>query len=324
MLETIERDIRTAAVPRPIVPIVFASDAAFVMPLATALRSVVDGNESAWPLEFYVLSNGITADARRKIFDSLPAASAYIHWEPVELKQFREFSTLGHVSRMTFARLLIPRVIPASVSKVMYLDADVLVLGALQPLWETDLDGAVLGAVTDGFGDEILKRGEASSVGLPQVRDYFNAGVLLIDLEEWRKKRITERALEYLERYPRSLFGDQDALNFACDKVWKKLDPRWNFHNHRNRRISDLPLNDRPEIVHFVNSDKPWKNSINTEFYNGFRRRTLFAQTPLDKLLNELFASFGSFKHILPLPRAVRHQWRALIRPSLSRKIELR
>ena len=60
---------------------------------------------------------------------------------------------------MTFARFLIPNMFPESVSRVLYLDSDILVIDDLRALWQTDLEGAVLGAVEDHI-DRLLKTGE--------------------------------------------------------------------------------------------------------------------------------------------------------------------
>jgi lipopolysaccharide biosynthesis glycosyltransferase len=111
------------------------------------------------------------------------------------------------------------------------------------------------------------------------VRDYFNAGVLLIDLPLWRAERVSERALEYLARNPSSPICDQDALNVACDGRWTPLDPRWNFQDHYDKVFADMEAEQLPGIVHFVTTLKPWKPdvcSLNAGFYDGFRSRTRF------------------------------------------------
>jgi lipopolysaccharide biosynthesis glycosyltransferase len=110
----------------------------------------------------------------------------------------------------------------------------------------------------------------------------------LIDLKRWREQQIAQRAVRYLEEHPQTPFADQDALNFACDGLWTKLDPRWNFHDrHWEVNIAGIEPSQRPGIVHFATPLKPWLRrsiSVNREFYNGFRRRTFFPSTLHDKL----------------------------------------
>jgi lipopolysaccharide biosynthesis glycosyltransferase len=282
---------RKSVLSRSICPVVVAGDEGYAMPLATTLRSIVEANQWAWPLGFHVLSTGFAAATKARIERSLPCKSASIRWVSVDLAGCDGFSTNRHISRMTYARLFIHDVLPEGTSKVLYVDADLLVLDDLKPLWETDLGGAVLAAVLDEM-DLGVKSSDPRFAGVPRVRDYFNAGVMLIDLARWRQERVSARALQYLVSKPRSPFSDQDALNVACDGLWKRLDPRWNFQNHYCTRITDISPKQRPGIVHFVTGSKPWipgVRSVNAAFYDEFRSRTRFARTPFDRVRDSVW-----------------------------------
>ncbi len=293
-------------------PIVLACDEAYAMPLATTLRSIVEANQNSWPLDFHVLANGLSDNTQQKVLNSLPNGSATIRWVPVDLALFRKFSTLSYISKMTYARFVIPEIFPDCVSRVLYLDADILVLDDLQPLWEAPLEGFIVGAILDGL-DSLIKRGEPGLDGVPRVREYFNAGVLLIDLQRWRKERISEKALEYLNQYPQSPYSDQDALNVACDGLWKKLDSRWNFQDfYEKKRLSNMIPAQLPGIVHFVCNPKPWDPSmpnLNAAFYDAFRGRTCFARTPLDKLCDALQGYWHQLKDVLRQYPFIRVIW---------------
>jgi lipopolysaccharide biosynthesis glycosyltransferase len=283
-------------------PVVLACDERYAMPLATTLRSVVESDRSGRPLEFYVLCDDVPEGVRKKVFESLPKGSASIRWIEVDLGLFGQFSTMKYISKVTYARLLIPRLFPDTISRVLYLDIDLVVLDDLAPLWETDLEEAVVGAVRDEL-DSAIKGDMRGFDKVPRVREYFNAGVLLINLYRWRKERISEKALEYLALHPNSPFSDQDALNFACDGLWKKLDARWNFVAFReNTKISDLTGERRPGIVHFATSMKPWNASVlnvNASFYDSFRSRTSFGRTRTDKLRDMLLSVWFHIKGAL-------------------------
>jgi len=272
---------------RPNYPVVFACDENYAMPLATALRSILDANKKRWPFEFYVLTDRFSDEIRRKVLASLPKGSSTIRWIDVDITPFSKFGTIPHISMMTYARFLLPSIFPESVSKVLYLDADLLVLDDLGPLWDTDLEGSVLGAVLDGL-DPHLKSGKPHLDAVPKVRAYFNAGVLLIDLGRWRQERISEKALEYMIQYPQSPYSDQDALNAVCDGLWKKLDSRWNCQKfYEKMSLLNMDRTQRPGIIHFVCRDKPWNAGIpnrETLFYDKFRSRTYFARTHGERL----------------------------------------
>jgi lipopolysaccharide biosynthesis glycosyltransferase len=294
--------------------LVLACDEAYAMPLATALRSIVEANRGNWPLDCHILTDGFSEAAKRRVSESLPDGAARIQWVAVSMEPFRGFYTAPHVSVMTFARLLIPRAFPDTVSRLLYLDTDILVLDDLMPLWETDLEGAVVGAVLDGL-DRHLTSGTRTFAGVPRVRGYFNAGVLLIDLERWRKQGISEAALEYHTRFPSSPYMDQDGINVACDGLWKCLDSGWNFQDHFARKIEAIAKHERPSIVHFVTGLKPWKvssGSINASFYDSFRSRTKFRRSAREKYLDVLGTSWYRSKRMLGRLPFLRVAWNKL------------
>lgn len=299
-------------------PLVFACDPDYAMPLATTLLSVTEANRRAWPLQIYILACGFSHNIKAKIADSLPKGSCLIEWVSVDVTAFSGFSTIRHISSATYARFLITNSLPEEISKVLYLDADILVLDDLVSLCETELDGAVVGAVLDERVTTHIKMGNTSLGGLPLpcVQDYFNAGVLLIDLAKWRTERTSQKAIEYLELHPHSAFSDQDALNFACDGRWKKVDPRWNYYQiDLKTSISDLRDKQRPGIIHFQGWCKPWDPgslNVNARFYDSFRSRTLFARTLGERWKQVPIVIWARLKSILRRFGTVRYLWNQL------------
>ena len=175
-----------------------------------------------------------------------------------------------------------------------------------------DLGGSVLAAVVDEYVDPNLKLNEPRFQGMPRVSEYFNAGVLLINLDAWRRERISKKALEYLTHNPLSPLSDQDALNVACDGLWKKLDPRWNFQGHYEKRILDMNAEERPWIAHFVGRRKPWiasELSLNVTLYDELRSRTFFARKPTDRLFDIPRRNWALLKDILSRYVLFRTMW---------------
>jgi lipopolysaccharide biosynthesis glycosyltransferase len=261
-------------------PLVFACDERYAMPLATTLRSLCECNRPHWPLQISVLTNAFSPEMRRRVADSLPDGAGALQWIEVDVGAFKGCQLARHVSPMTFARLSIPRLFEAAASRVLYLDADLLVIDDLSALWSTDMGGAPVAAVTDLHIDACIQASPRESTApVPEVNSYFNAGVLLLDIDACNRIGLTERAMDYLQHHPGSPYADQDALNVACGNRWKVLDPRWNFQQHRHWRIDRLPPDQRPAIVHFITSAKPWQpssGSINAMLYHDVRDRTQF------------------------------------------------
>lgn len=182
--------------------------------------------------------------------------------------------TPAHLSKMPRHRrfpceaaipLLLAELLPADVSKVLFLDPDILVLEDLGLLWQTPLDGHVLAAVTDQAIPTCgSPRGvkNTQSLGIPRDAPYFNAGVMLIDLDHWRETNVTGRALEYLRAWDgRTDFYHQEALNSAVWNEWLPLGARWNIIASLTGRPYG-PAVESPGIVHFSGYFKPWKLRI--------------------------------------------------------------
>lgn len=253
------------------------------MPLATALRSLADSNERHWPITVYVLTDRFSERGKNEVARSLPARAMQLNWVHVDLEQFQGLETIGHISRMTFARLVLSDLLPASVRRVVYLDGDLLVLRDLKALWHADLGGACVGAVRDAWIDLVLQdrsaHGASAPADIPGVKRYFNAGVLLIDLDRWRADGIGSKALQYLAEHPRTPYADQDALNVALDGNWALVADEWNFQGHISTRISKMQR--PPAIVHFITGAKPWMRehgTPNERLWDSYRRKTRFAR----------------------------------------------
>ena len=280
------------------------------MPLATTLRSVTESNRKHWPIEFYILCDNFDKEEQAKVLDSLPRQSAKLNWLPVAQELFGAFSKgeANHVSTLTYARLLISKLFADRLSKVLFLDSDLLVLEDLERLWQTDLGEAPIGAVADfwlhtayvaeGLDPKFKRATHPNYKGLPSVEAYFNAGVLLIDLNRWREEEISEKAFDYRQRCSHSPHMDQDALNVACDKRWKKLDARWNFQTHRKRKIEPGEAG----IVHFITDRKPWvasNRNLNARLYDSFRSRTRFTRTPSEKVTDTIVRFASGVRNVL-------------------------
>jgi lipopolysaccharide biosynthesis glycosyltransferase len=213
-------------------------------------------------------------------------------------------------------RVLLPELLP-DLDRVIYLDSDLIVCDRLDPLWELDLNGHCLAAVTNlAVWREWMER-RCAALGIPGVDDYFGAGVLVLNLDRLREgdwmSRVLEYGLEHGDReraatvdessplsvyeytvgHPeRLLFPDQDALNAVLWQQRLKLHPRWHcqllFKRYEARteelteeRVAEA-LRD-PAIRHFEGPghSKPWHPEAefpeDRELYWKHRRRTPWA-----------------------------------------------
>lgn len=133
-----------------------------------------------------------------------------------EMDAIRQLGSKSHLSPATFWRLLVGKLLPASVERLIYIDSDVIVNLDISELWEEELGGAVLGAVSEQliFKNMPWSRPIVDDGTVDGTR-YFNAGILLIDLKSFRKiKDLVQTGINLLHSHPEYHLLDQDILNY--------------------------------------------------------------------------------------------------------------
>jgi lipopolysaccharide biosynthesis glycosyltransferase len=173
----------------------------------------------------------------------------------------------GHQTAETWYRIFLPELLP-DVDRVLYLDGDVIATDSIEPLWELDLGPYWIGAVTNVFEPWFLHR--IQDLGLPGPESYFNAGVVMLNLDAMRRDACTQALIDYAVANHDNLFWvDQDTLNVVLGKKRLELHPRWNCMNsvmHFDWAPEALgsevvaEARDHPAIRHFEGPPvcKPW------------------------------------------------------------------
>jgi lipopolysaccharide biosynthesis glycosyltransferase len=197
-------------------------------------------------------------------------------------------------------RIFLPELLP-DVDRVLYLDVDTLAMAPIAPLWEVDLSGSYLAAVTNVLMP--YHRDKPASLGL-EPGAYFNSGVLLMNLDEMRRNNATAALREYALAHGRSLeLPDQDTLNVVLGGKRAPLHPRWNSMNALRVPWSAEVFGAQaveearrePAIRHFEGPDdnKPWDPrcfAANREMYFAHRAQTPFPRWPRRRLRRSLSA----------------------------------
>ena len=183
----------------------------------------------------------------------------------------------GHVSRATYYRLLLPKVIPETVETLLYLDVDIILKNDLKALWEFPIENkSHLGIINLGIEDAYKL-----NLGISMKSDYFNAGVILINIPWWRLNNVYEKSLDFIKSHPEKIIlWDQDVLNVVLEGKWKELPFEYNAQEQifREDMKSQYPIRNfldsyyNPIIIHYTGGghSKPWFKECRHELKNEY------------------------------------------------------
>jgi lipopolysaccharide biosynthesis glycosyltransferase len=254
------------------IPVICAADDKYSMQLGVMVASVLDNLSKDRFLQLYVIDGNISEDNKRKISKIIGSRGSIVYLYPKE-EMLHGVKISGHISIATYYRLLIPDLLP-NLSKILYLDCDLVVNRNIVDLWEKDVEECFLRAVPEmsmpTFSEGIVGY---EKLGYSGNEMYFNAGVLLINLQKWREQKVSEAAIRHIQEHIDDIrYWDQDGLNIALSNQWIPLEPIWNrtSHIHHYKSWQQSPFNEdiyktlmqNPAIAHFTTKFKPW-NSYN-------------------------------------------------------------
>ena len=194
------------------------------------------------------------------------------------------------LSNIVYARLMIDRLLGPGVERVLYLDCDMLVRDGIEKLFDTDMGGRPIAAVRDTSGAFITGGRDlrANRDIFDPADAYFNAGMVLIDVAQWRDADIIGRLEQALtDGVMARIYYDQDFLNLVFANNWQQLPWRWNTIDARHAHEGLDPA-----ILHYTGEAKPWG------IFAGMFHWVAFGRLYRHVMTNELFYQFA------------RHRWK--------------
>lgn len=244
------------------IPIFLASDNNYSPFVATTILSIVKNTSSF--IAFYILDGGILKSNKKKIL-SLQKKHKNFSVEFINMKRFElnKFPEIKHYTTNAFSRYFIPELKP-DLGKVLYLDVDIIVTGDIAELYNQDLGEYYLGAILEDycpFNYTYLKK---ICPGYKGGCNYFNSGVLVMDLDGFRRHNIAQKLVETTTRLNDLLnCPDQDVLNLIFENNFKKIDYKFNFFSGHEKYVDEsgkkelLEARENHLILHFTGG-KPW------------------------------------------------------------------
>jgi len=278
--------------------IAFCVDRRNLLQVGVVIDSILERLGDGDPLVFHVIYDG-AGHLARGLLSRRRLAPHKLHLVPASDHPFGELRLLDHVTAVALLKLRLGELLP-DVGRVLYLDADTLVLSDLRPLLSHPLGQAVVGGVADygllaaaeherQLGVEDHRQHIREALGWdPDDFAYINSGVLLLDLEALRREGFAERASRLVLDHPeRFRWRDQDAINLLLAGRILFLDSRWNamvWHLEREERrhfarpgermVAELQRRD-PWILHLTGPAKPWTHRVDLVAYHQWWRQAL-------------------------------------------------
>lgn len=198
-----------------------------------------------------------------------------IQFYDVNEEMFKEFPVSEQWPIVIYFRLMLPELISKDVERVLYVDCDIIFRGPIQDLMNIDLKGNIIGAVEDKMASPYAPYLEM--LGYDPKYQYFNSGVLLIDIKKWNNSSISEKCIAFIKEN-KVIHPDQDALNAILHDKWIRLTNRWNNGSALHTRyismeffIKDFNKETKsyPVIIHF-SGIKPWDSRCRDPFKDDF------------------------------------------------------
>lgn len=262
-----------------IIPIFFASDDNYVPFLSVAIKSLIENANKSYKYDIIILNSGLTKENMDRIEKSKKDGFniKFIDVKPKIENIIGELSLRlrDYYSISIFYRLFISSLFP-EYDKAIYLDADIVLVDDISKLYNENLDGYLVGAVTDEVvsNNEVFKEYTQVALGLDSKK-YFNSGVLLMNLAQFRNEKIEDKFLHLLEKYNFDVVApDQDYLNFLCKGKVKYINRGWDRMPNRDESFDDKDLH----LIHFNMFQKPWNydNVLYEEYFWKYANNSEF------------------------------------------------
>ena len=244
----------------------------------TSIKSQVSNTKS--PLRIYIIHED--PDTFSKEFVESFSENKIEILEVIKFQEslLKNFSFLNkkfnnsHMSIATYFRIFIEKHLPNDLGEIVYVDPDVICIKNFENEYYKIFklmkqDNYVISARTSGYAsgnEETFQR-----LGLKN-RKYFNAGVMFIDLELWRKKNIGKNLQSLLYKDNYTLF-DQDALNTYFDGEYLELYDHMNYFMDQEEQYEKAVIKyieESAKLLHYVGASKPWHNDSADSKYSSY------------------------------------------------------
>ena len=255
--------------------IALCTDENFVIPCLTCITSILEHNRNE-VCGIYVLTEGITETSSNKFCRLSAIYNTPIHVVTIDVNEYKSLKVVEPFPMSMYFRFSLPEILKTE-EKALYLDCDIIIRHSIKDMYDTDLTDKACGVIIDQHCDDPVSYSRTGT-----KCDYFNSGVLLMNLDYWRKYNIARQLTDYIAENPdKCVYPDQDALNVILEDKVVYLSPTYNYQHFWTTDVSwskmskarldeVLRFQKDPVIVHFSHKDKPWHSNCRNIYRSEF------------------------------------------------------
>lgn len=255
------------------IELLFTLDEGYIKLLEVALFSI-HANNPGQEFRVWLVHEKITDESLKSLEELCKKLEFDLRIIKVDSSNWKDAPTVKRYPKEMYFRLLAGEILPIDVSKVIYLDPDVLVINPLTELWNLDLDDHMLAAATHtGLIDVATP---LNKVRLDLDHGYYNSGIMLINLDQAREKIKWGDISEVIEKYADYLvLPDQDILNYLYGKYALPIpEEKWNYDarmyaTYLTRSLAQHDIHwvmANTSVLHFCGKLKPWDKKHDNRF----------------------------------------------------------
>lgn len=241
------------------VPIFTATDDNYVPFLAVTLQSMLENASANYKYVIKILNSGINADnvAKIKKYERNNVSIEFVDIRKSLEELGLRLHTCIYYTQVTYYRLFIPTLYP-QFDKALYLDPDIVVRGDISKLFNINIGNNLVGATSDEFVMNYKRILDYPTIGLglDRLQDYFNAGILIMNLKEMRRQKFEDQFVDMLAKY-KFVVQDQDYLNVICKNQVHYISGMWD----KMPCVEDVDVS-KINIIHYNLIWKPWHAEV--------------------------------------------------------------
>lgn len=257
--------------------ILVSSNEMLMKPLVVSLTSLHE-NTNSDNIQIYFINVSLLEPQVQWLKRKLAKYPKFsLHVTEVSEKNFEGAKLFGHFSVEIYARLLLMKILPKNIDRILWLDADTVVHNNIDSFYYMDINGYSLVAC-ESINQNIGELRQKLQMG--EMQKYFNSGILLFNLSFLREHFTENSFMDYaLANMDKIKWPDQDVLNAMCGRSARIID----YHKYNYMHFSSLELSDEEWkqikkencILHFIGAIKPWQEDFQSRTFSLWRHYAL-------------------------------------------------